>query len=426
MRGGKIMSKAGERWFANPIARARFPLAGTAAVRGLQSTFIVPKTFIGPGSLSQFEKIAPALAPKKRAFIITDKWVRHLAERVSKVLQPKGFSVEIWDKTLPEPPPECVKDGADAMSKFSPDLIIAVGGGSVIDAAKSIWIGYERPDLDLLTVTAFTPLGLRKKAFFIAIPTTSGTGSEGTNCAVLTDTELDPPQKMIIASSELVPDVAILDPHLPAGMSPKLTAGTGLDALAHAVGSYISHWSNDYTDALGMKAIKLTFKYLPRAYHYPKDMEARTKMHIAANMAGLAFTNGAPGLDHAMGHSFGKIFGVHHGISVGLFLPFAIEFQKKATDKYIDLARNLGIDAETDEEYLGRLIERTRDLLKEVDGPLSIKELGITEDNFNEKLDLLVEYAWNDVCTLMATRPVDPETYRKLFTYAYSGRDIDF
>ncbi|MHB1420293.1 MAG: iron-containing alcohol dehydrogenase, partial [Bacillota bacterium] len=306
--------------------------------------------------------------------------------------------------------------------EFEPDLLVAVGGGSVIDAAKLIWVLYEAPDTDIRNAQNRYPLGLRKKARLAAIPTTAGTGSEATNAAVISEED----QKMFVIHNEIVPDVAVLDPALTVGLPPKLTAYTGMDVISHATGAFLSHWSNELLDALALKAINLAFKWLPRAYANGHDYEARSKMLLAAHMGGLAFGNAAPGLDHAMGHAFGKIYHVHHGASVGLFLPYTMGYLFKVSDKYVELAQSLGINAGSDAEYQDKLLDCYFSLQKSIGAPTTIADLGITQEDFHSNLDELCHLSYADNGALIATRPVNPANFRKLFEYAYTGKKVDF
>jgi len=419
-------------WFLDPVLKALVALGGSSAIRGLSTTFIAPKIIMGayalpeePGLTPGFPEIVSALCPKKRTFIVTDKYVENLAKRVCGAMERVGFNVETWNKAVPEPPIETVKDCAEAMKKFEPDLIMAVGGGSSIDCAKAAWILYERPDIiDITTVSPLVLLGLRKKAILVAIPTTSGTGSECTGICVVTDVKAV--RKIPIVSSEIVPDFALLIPTFAMGMPPKLTAGTGLDALAHASDAVISQFSNDITDALALRSIQLVFKYLPRAYKNPRDLEAKHRMHIAASMAGMAFYNGGVALTHSLGHSLGKVFGIHHGVSVGFFIPYALQYSSKVTDKYLEICKALDIEAGTKEEDLAKLVERVRLLLRDVDVPTNLKDLGISKENLEKNLQRLVVYAYEDPSNFQNPRPITMGEYEKLFRYAYEGKDVDF
>lgn len=407
-------------------------LGGSSAIRGVSTTFITPKIIMGanalpeePGIIPGFPEIVSTLCPKKKIFIVTDKYVENLANIVSRAMKRFGFTVEIWNKAVPEPPIETVKDCAEAMKKIEPDLIMGVGGGSAMDCAKAAWILYERPDIkDITTVSPLVLLGLRKKAILVAIPTTSGTGSECTGVCVVTDVKAV--RKIPIVSREIVPDFALLIPTFAMGMPPKLTAGTGLDALAHASDAVISLSSNDMTDALALRSIQLIFQYLPRAYQNPRDREARHRMHIAASIAGIAFYNGGVALTHSLGHSLGKVFGIHHGVSVGVFIPYALQYCSKVTDKYLEICKALDIKAGTKKEHLAKLVKRVRSLLKEVDVPITLKELGISKEDFEKNLQRLVMYAYEDPCNFQNPRPITMGEYEKFFRYAYEGKDLDF
>jgi alcohol dehydrogenase class IV len=303
-----------------------------------------------------------------------------------------------------------------------------------MDTAKMVMIKYEQPETNIFMILPyFGSLGLRKKfRFFIAIPTTSGTGSEVSSAAVLTDMDRDPPKKLEVMSDEFPADITILDTDFVKDMPPLLTAGTGLDALSHAMGSYVSNWGSPYIDAMNFTAIKEIVKFLPRAYKYgAKDIESRDHMHMAALMAGIGFGNTVPGIDHALGHSFGKIFGVHHGLSVGLFLPYSIDFQSKITERWIDLCPIFNISTEnkkTEElydEFRAGLIKFIRSL----DAPTCVKELKnpeITKENYFAKIDLLVQYSDDDAVSLTSLRPLNSELYKKILEYAWEGKKIDF
>jgi hypothetical protein len=416
-------------WFNAPGIKNFAPLGSTTSARSLSGTFFVPKIFMGVNSIPEsgggsLRYIAP-LCPKKIAFIVCDRNVRTLANRVFNALKNAQFKTQVWDRAEAEVPLSNVKDCAEAMTQFGPGLIVAVGGGSVMDLAKAAWIMYERPDItDLRTLSPAMPLGLRKKALLLAVPTTSGTGSEATSAAVLADLEEN--RKVPIASRELVPDFAVIDPNFTMGMPPKLTAGTGLDALAHAMDNVISPVSNDITDALALKAIELVFKYLPRAYRDPRDREARYRMHIAATTAGIAFGNGACHLTHSLGHALGKVFHIHHGVAVGIFIPATLQFCAQVTDKYLDICKALNLAAETNEQGLANLVARVRSLFQELDLPSDLKGLGITKRQLEQNMNKLVIDALEDPDTFGTPRPITEEQCQQLFRYTFEGKDVDF
>ena len=315
------------------------------------------------------------------------------------------------------------------MGEFAPDLIVALGGGSCIDAAKAMWILYERPDLreliELGGLTPFIELGLRNKARLVAIPTTSGTGSDATWATVITDKKTA--YKMEMASRELIPDLSILDPKLVMGMPKKLTADTGLDALTHAIEGYVSQWRNDFSDAMAIGAIKLVFKFLPRAYEDGGDAEAREKMHLAATMAGLAFGNSQVGIAHSMGQSLGAVFHIPHGRTVGFFLPYAIEYSSRVSGaRYAEIAGAIGIEAESEDEAVGKLVSSIRDMMKRMGEPLSVREMGVSWEDYQNRLGELVAKANRSACTFVNPRVPNEEEFRKIFICAFDGKGIDF
>jgi len=419
-------------WFTDPRIKTLIPLASASAIRGLSTSFSVPKIFMGANALNEvpglaasaFDMLATVCA-NKQAFIVTDEHARRYATRVSNVLQRTGFKTQTWDKAQPEAPLENVKECAEAMKQFEPDAIVAVGGGSVIDTAKAAWILYERPDItDLSMISPLLSLGLRKKAVLVAIPTTSGTGSDCTAVSVVTDTEAR--RKIPIVAAELMPDFSVLVPAFVTGMPQGLTAGTGLDALAHAIDCVMSPMTNDFTDALALRAIQMIFKYLPRAYHDGTDHEARFRMHMAASMAGIAFGNGGVALTHSMGHSLGKLFAVHHGVAVGIFITYALQYYCPITDKYLDICDALDIRGKSSDKRLADLIKKIRTLFHELDVPLNINGLGISEEEFAKNLDKLTLYSVEDPSVFQSPRPVTWEQCQRILHYAYEGKDINF
>jgi alcohol dehydrogenase class IV len=382
-----------------------------------------PRTVVaGEGALDYLKEVEG-----KRALIVTDKVIHKLGffEKVASYLKEAGLEVKVFDEVEPEPSIETIMKGAEFARKYSPDWLIGLGGGSCMDAAKAILIPYANPDIEVAEINPFTKFGVREKARLICIPTTSGTGAEATWAAIITDTKEE--RKMELPCREIVSDIIILDPDIPKSMPPSLAADTGLDALTHAIEAYVSQWRNDFSDALAMKAIQIVFEYLPRAYRNPEDKEAKEKMHNAATMGGMAFGNSQVGIAHAMGHSLGAIFKVSHGRTVDLFLPYSIEYgAREATERYADIGRAIGIEARTDEEAVEKLVEAVRRLNREMKEPSSIKELGISREDFEKRLEDLVTRAANSSCTFMNPRVPDVEDTRKLFLYAFEGKKVDF
>jgi len=421
-----------EYWFTNPMLKALLPLAGSTSIKGLSSSFTAPAIMFGPNIFPEGASLGrspvatiAARCPRKRAFLVTDEHAEKYAERVARVFQGNGFSTEIWNKALPEAPLNNIKVSAMAMSAFEPDLIVAVGGGSVMDGAKAAWILYERPDItDLATLSPLVPLMLRKKAIFAAIPTTSGTGSECTAVSVVHDS--DAHRKIPLASGELMPDYALLLPEFTESMPPKLTVGTGLDVLAHAMDCVPTAASNEITDALALAAIEMVFKWLPRAYANGKDREARYRMAIAASIAGLAFGQGGIALTHSFGHSLGSLFNVHHGLAVGVFIPYALQYYMPVTDKWLSICKALEVKAADKNTSMAHLQKKIRDLYSTLDAPLTIKDMGISKEDFEHKMDKLVLFTIEDISSFASPRPMTKAQCEKIFQYAYEGKDIDF
>lgn len=419
-------------WFQDPGIKSLLPLATSTSIKGLVTFFNSPALVIGANSLAESFMPQPSIidifntrCTTKRSFFVTDEFSERFALKAAKVLEGAGFTTFIWNKALPEAPIENVKECAAEMIKFEPDMIFAVGGGSVIDTAKAAWILYERPDItDLGQVHPLNLLGLRKKAGLAVIPTTSGTGSECTMAAVLTDTATH--RKVPIANGDLFPDIAILDPEFTMSMPPKLTAGTGLDALAHAFDGIMTAASNDITDALGLRAIKLIFRYLPRAYKNGKDREARLRMHIASSMAGMCFGQNSCALTHGFGHAVGGLFNIHHGLTVGMFIPYAMQYYRPVTEKYLDICDALSIGGKSPERRFASLIKQVKGLLKGLDVPLSFKALGIDKAAYKAKMEEMVLFAMEDIDTFFSPRPITKAESEKILRYAYEGKDIDF
>jgi alcohol dehydrogenase class IV len=362
-----------------------------------------------------------------RAMVVTDQTIRRLGfvEEVVQRLRKNGMEVLVFDEVEPEPSKETVMRGAERAREFSPDWFVGLGGGSCMDAAKAIWVMYERPDLRIEDITPMTELGLRRKARLVCIPTTSGTGSEATWAAVITSRE--EVFKAELASREILPDLSIVDPRLASKMPPSLTASTGMDVISHAVEAYLSQWSNPFSDALALQALRLAFRYLPRAHANGSDMEARDKMHVAATMAGMAFSNSQIGLIHAMGHSLGAVYHIPHGRTVGLFLPYGMEYAREvARERLVDIAWAAGLEAPSREETVERLLGWVREFVRGLGEPLSVRELGIGREDFEGRLEELVRKAMQSTGIFTSPRVPEDADCRRLFLYAYEGKRVDF
>ncbi len=419
-------------WFNDPYLRSIIPLGLSSSIRGLTTLFNTPKMIMGANVFPEGLVIGPstvdflgARCERKRAFIVTDEFGERFTTKIVRVLEAGGFETEVWGKALPEAPLDSVRACGEAMTGFEPDLIMAVGGGSVIDTAKGAWVFYERPEItDLTLVTPLELLGLRKKALFAGVPTTSGTGSECTTAAVIHDVENN--RKIPIANDDLMPDFAILDPEFTMSMPPKLTAGTGLDVLAHSMDAVLSAASSEVTDAVSLTAIRLAFKYLPRAYKNGKDREARSRMLLAASLAGIGFGNAGTALTHSFGHTIGSLFKIHHGLAVGIFIPYVFQFYRPVSDKYLEICDILGVGGETAEERFDGLMERVKTLFRGLDVPLCLKDLGIKQKEFEANMETMVVYTYEDIDTIFSPRPITSAQCETIFRCAYDGTDVNF
>lgn len=406
---------------------------------------VPPKIYFEKGSIQYLEKMHNI----SRAFIVTDPGMVELGY-VDKILfylrRREGRNYvhsEIFSEVEPDPSIETVRKGVERMRQFNPDVIIALGGGSPMDAAKAMWLFYEHPDVDFKDlkqkfidirkrVVRYPKLG--NKAQFVAIPTTSGTGSEVTSFTVITDNEED--MKYPLADYELTPDVAIVDPQLVMTVPKHVTADTGMDVLTHAIEAYVSNMANDYTDGLAIKAIQLVFEYLPRAYRNGNDELAREKMHNASTIAGMAFSNAFLGINHSLAHKLGAEFNIAHGRANTILMPHVIRYNAKkptkfmsfpkyehfiADQRYAEIAKAIGLPARTVEEGVENLVQAIIDLAKQLDIPMSIKEQGVSEQEFEAKVDELAELAFEDQCTTANPKLPLVTELAEVYRQAYHG-----
>ena len=336
-------------------------------------------------------------------------------DKAAELLSEANIESKVIDGVEPNPSVKTVEKGKEIMLDFQPDWIIAIGGGSALDAAKIMWAFYEHPELEFEEIIEVASIPkLRNKAKFIAIPSTSGTASEITAFSVITDTEKK--IKYPIVSPEIIPDIAIVDPEIPSTMPSHITANTGMDVMAHAVESFVSTNASDYTDPLAMKAIKLVFDYLPTAVENGDDMEAREKMHNASTMAGMAFSNSSLGIIHSLAHKIGGELHITHGLANAILLPYVIEYNyESAENKFSKIEEQLGIDSLADE---------IRKLNKKIAIPSSFKEidwLEVEDEEFDNILSRMSKNALEDPCTL--TNPKEPNLadMKKIYKDAYYG-----
>ncbi len=406
--------------------------------------FKIPeKIFFEAGSTQYLEKM-PDIS---KAFIVTDPYMVKLGY-VDKVLyylrkRQQYVHCEIFSDVETDPSVETVMRGCELMNRFQPDVIIALGGGSAIDAAKGMWLYYEYPETDFNSlrlkfmdirkrVFKFPRLG--KKAKLVAIPTTSGTGSEVTSFAVITDKQRN--VKYPLADYELTPDIAIIDPDYVMSVPPSVTADTGMDVLTHAIEAYVSIMASDFTDGLAIKAIQLVFEYLPRAYKNGSDAVAREKMHNASCIAGMAFTNAFLGINHSLAHKLGGEFHIPHGRANAVLLPYVIEYNAQkptkfvsfpkyetfiADKKYTEIAKALGLPASTIAEGLQSLIEAIKGLMKELSVPSTIAECGVDKKKFMAKTAELADKAFEDQCTTANPRLPLVSELEKIYVKAFNG-----
>lgn len=382
------------------------------------SSFIVPRTtYSGPGSIENLKNITG-----KKAVIITGKSAMQKAGYIDKSIELlKAAKIEsaVFDGVEEDPSIETVMRGVDFFNKEQPDVIIGLGGCSAIDAAKTMWVFYEHPQTTFKEIIPpFSIKPLRKKAIFVAIPSTSGTGTEVTCVAVITDRKKG--VKYPLVSYEITPDIAIVDGDICKSMPAHVTANTGLDALAHNTEAFVSTLTTPYTDALAFKSIEMIFNHLPKAYINGNDIDSRQNMHDASCLAGMAFTNALLGIVHAMAHQLGGMFGVPHGRANAILMPNIIRYNSKSTNKYNDLAQIFG--ESTAEDYACQ-VEKLR---REVGVEDSLKEYGINEPLWNELLEEISQNAINDPCVGANPRQPTLEDIKRIYEYCYKNIKVDF
>ena len=409
--------------------------------------FKIPeKIYFEAGSIEYLSKM-PDIT---RAFIVTDEsmvkfgYVDKLLYQLRK--REKYVHSEIFSEVESDPSFDTIKKGVEAMNLFNPDVIIALGGGSPIDAAKGMWLFYEHPDADIEGLKLkfmdirkrtykFPKLG--EKAKMVAIPTTSGTGSEVTSFAVITDKKKN--MKYPLADYELTPDVAIVDSDLVMTLPKKMTADTGMDVLTHAIESYISNMASDYTDGLAEKAVELVFENLEEAYNNGSNKVAREKMHNASTIAGMAFTNAFLGINHSLAHKLGAEYHIPHGRANAILLPYVVRYNSTKPTKFVSfpkyeyfiadekirrLAERVGLPASTKEEGISSFIKAIKDLMEKLEMPKSLKECGIDEQDFLSKVDALADRAFEDQCTTANPRLPLVKELKQILLDAYYGADI--
>lgn len=384
--------------------------------------FTVPRDiYYGRGTLETLKEI-----PGKCAVIVVGGHSMQkfgFLDKVVAYLKEGGIESHVFEGVEPDPSIETVMRGAAFMREKNPDLIIAIGGGSPMDAAKAMWVFYEYPDKTFDDIKhPFTMPTLRIKAKFIAIPSTSGTASEVTAFSVITDykTEIKYP----LADFNITPDVAIVDPDIADTMPKSLVANTGIDALTHATEAYVATLATPFTDPLAIYAIKMLFAHLQKSYD--GDSGAREQVHYAQCLAGMAFSNALLGITHSMAHKTGAVFDIPHGLANAIFMPYVIQYNAKATDKYADIALALNLEGDTAEILTKKYVDAILALNKKLGLPKSLKEAGVDKAKFEEMVALISERAVADPCTGSNPRPIDAAAMEKIFRCAYDGVDVTF
>lgn len=396
--------------------------------------FYSPGIIYGEDALDFLENI-----PGEKCFIVSDKILEELGyiKKLTDKLDQFGKVYKINTDAKPDPHEPDVLAAREQCIDYKPDLIIALGGGSVMDTAKVVWALYEFPEMNADDLYPFNPelYKMGKKAKMVAIPTTSGTGSETTNVSVVSRLIHDIWKKHFFLHKSMMPTFAIVDPIFPAGMPPNLTLDTAFDAISHALECITSQWKNEFSNGMALKATELIFKYLPIINKDSGNREARDYLHQAATMAGLAFGNSQAQLAHTLGHSWGSVFHIPHGRAVGTFLPNVLQYCLNNPDENDKTAQILGKFAkqlgwakwEEDTDVAAKLvIKKLRELQKEVGFSLNLKELGTSQEELDKYIDELVTMCFEDSSSVLGPRSASGDEFRKLYLYTYEGKEVDF
>ena len=389
--------------------------------------FTLPRDiYHGKGSLAELKN----LKGKKAILVVGGGSMKRqgFLDKALHYLKEAGMEVALFEGVEPDPSVETVMKGAAMMREFEPDWIVAMGGGSPIDAAKAMWAFYEYPEVTFEELCIpFNFPELRQKAKFAAIPSTSGTATEVTAFSVITDYTKG--VKYPLADFNITPDVAIVDSELVEQLPVHQVAYTGMDALTHAIEAYVSTCNCVYTDPLAVKAIEMVFDYLPASYK--GNMEARAQMHDAQCLAGMAFSNALLGIVHSMAHKTGAAFStghITHGLANGMYLPYVIKYNAKdpiAAKRYAEIARMIGLEGASEKALINSLCAKIDEFNKILGIPATLKEFGIIEEEFKEKIDTISELAVGDACTGSNPRAINPAQMKELFTCVYYGTEVN-
>jgi alcohol dehydrogenase class IV len=388
------------------------------------SRFTLPRDiYWGENSIEELK----CLKGFKKAIIVTGGSSMQkfgFLDKLERILKEVGLETKRFEGVEPDPSIETVMNGAKAMQEFQPDVIVSIGGGSPIDAAKAMWVFYEYPGLTFEDIkTPFSMPKLRKKAIFVAIPSTSGTATEVTAFSVITDysTKIKYP----LADFEITPDIAIIDSSLAYTMPKTLTAHTGMDALTHAVEAYVASARSSFSDPLAMEAIQMIFENLVDSYN--GDKNARDGIHVAQCLAGMAFSNALLGIAHSLAHKIGAQFDIPHGCCNAILLPYVIKYNSKACMAgYARIARRLGLKGESDKQLTDALIEEINKLNARLGIAKTFKEHGVKEETFASEVNFIAENAFKDPCTGSNPRQTSPEDLKKILECAMYGTEINF
>ena len=406
------------------------------------------KVYIKRGCLPVAIEELKYVMDKKRVFIVTDKFLfeNGYTKVVTDKLDEMGIEYTTFSNVAPDPNLACAKEGAKLMAEFKPDCIIAIGGGSAMDAGKIMWVLYEHPEIDFLDMAmrfmdirkrVYTFPKMGEKAYFIAVPTSAGTGSEVTPFAVITDEQTG--VKYPLADYELLPKMAIVDADMMMNAPKGLTSASGIDALVHSIEAYVSMMATEFTDSMALEAIKIIFEYLPRAYKEgANDPVAREKMAHAATLAGMAFANAFLGICHSMGHKLGAFHHLPHGVTVSLVLNDVMRFNAEEVPykmgtfpqydhphtlrRYAEIAESLGITGKDDNEKFEKLLAKIDELKDTIEIKHTIKDYGIKEEDFLATLDEMSEQAFDDQCTGANPRYPTIEEIKNLYLKVYYGK----
>lgn len=378
------------------------------------------------------ENIVPELTARgyKKAFVCSDPDLIKfgVTGKITALLDAASFPYAVYSEIKPNPTIQNVQDGVAAFKAAEADCIVTIGGGSSMDTAKAIGIIINNPEFaDVRSLEGVAPT--KKHAVFtIAVPTTAGTAAEVTINYVITDVEKK--RKFVCVDTNDIPEIAVVDPDMMSSMPKGLTAATGMDALTHAIEAYVSTLHTVFTDPLALKAIHIVEKDLLRSFN--GDMGCREEMHYGQCLAGMAFSNALLGIVHSMAHKTGAAFStghITHGLANAMYLPYVIAYNAKAdgvAERYADIARTMGVVGDTTAELVEGLRAKIRSMNDAMGIPNTLKDFGIIEDEFKEKLDAIAANAVGDACTGSNPRPIDPATMAKLFTCIYYGTEVDF